>query len=54
MVPDSMTNEVLAAGEDERAAAFTERFTKWGSVEEAFKFWAERLKKRMDALMKKK
>ena len=24
-------------------AGFTERFTKWVSVEEAFKFWGERL-----------
>ena len=28
MVLDSMTNEVIAAGEDQRAAGFTERFTK--------------------------
>jgi hypothetical protein len=54
MVLDSMTNEVLAAGEDQKAAGFTERFTKWGSVEEVFNFWAERLRGRMVALMKKK
>jgi hypothetical protein len=54
MALDSMTNEVLAAGEDTRAAGFTERFTKWGSVEDAFKFWGARLTKRMVALMKKK
>jgi hypothetical protein len=54
MVLDSMTSEVLAAGEDSRAAGFTERFSKWGSVEDAFKFWGERLTKRMVALMKKK
>jgi hypothetical protein len=54
MALDSMSNEVLAAGEDTRAAGFTERFTKWGSVEDAFKFWGERLTRRMVALMKKK
>ena len=42
MALDSMTGEVLAAGWDEYKAGFTERFTKWGSVEEAFKYWAER------------
>jgi hypothetical protein len=47
MVLDSMTNEVLGAGEDQMAADFTERFSKWGSVEEAFEFWGERLAKRL-------
>ena len=54
MALDSVTNEVLAAGEDSRSAGFTERFTKWGSVDEAFKFWGDRLAKRMVSLMKKK
>jgi hypothetical protein len=31
---DSMTNEVIAAGYADYSAGFTERFTKWGSVEE--------------------
>jgi hypothetical protein len=44
MVIDSMTNQVIAAARDERRAGFTERFTKWGSAEEAIKFWAERIK----------
>jgi hypothetical protein len=47
MVLDSMTHEVLAAGEDDATADFTERFTKWGSVEDAFEFWGERLTKRL-------
>jgi hypothetical protein len=47
MVLDSMSNEVLGAGEDRMAAGFTERFTKWGSVEEAFESWGERLTKRL-------
>jgi hypothetical protein len=34
---DSMTNEVIGAGYDEYKAGFTERFTKWGSAEDAFK-----------------
>jgi len=25
-------------------AGFTERYTSWGSADEAFKFWAQRLK----------
>jgi len=41
MVLDSMTNEVLAAGYDEYSAKFTERYTKWGSVEDAFHHWGE-------------
>jgi len=42
LVLDSMTNEVIGAGYDEYKAGFTERFSKWGSAEEAFKFWGER------------
>ena len=42
MVLDSMTNEVLAVGTLEYAAGFTERFTKWGSVEDAFKYWGQK------------
>jgi len=41
---DSMTNDVIAAAKDSRSAGFTGRYTKWGSVEEAFKYWGERLK----------
>jgi hypothetical protein len=39
MILDSMTNDVIAVAQDDRSAAFTERFSKWGSAEEAFKFW---------------
>ena len=42
IILDSLTNEVLAVAYLEYAAGFTERFTKWGSVEDAFKYWAER------------
>ncbi|HEY3277663.1 MAG TPA: DUF3313 domain-containing protein [Syntrophorhabdaceae bacterium] len=48
MVLDSMTNDVIALAADDRSAGFTERFSKWGSTEEAFKFWAERVKVFMD------
>ena len=42
MILDSMTNEVIAVGTLQYMAGFTERFTKWGSVEDAFKYWGER------------
>jgi hypothetical protein len=48
MVLDSTTNDVIGVAKDERSAGFTERFTKWGSAEEAFKFWAERIKLFLD------
>jgi hypothetical protein len=44
MALDSVSNEVIAVAQDDRSAAFTERFSKWGSAEEAFEFWGERLK----------
>lgn len=44
MVLDSMTNDVIGVAVDQRTAGFTERFSKWGSAQEAFKFWAQRLK----------
>ena len=48
MVLDSTTNEVIAVAEDEYKAGFTERFSKWVSAEEAFKYWGKRLRKIMD------
>jgi hypothetical protein len=44
MVLETTTNEVIAVAKDERSAGFTERFSKWGSAEEAFKFWAGRIR----------
>ena len=41
LIQDSMTNEVIAAGYADYSAKFTERFTKWGQVEDAFKYWGE-------------
>jgi hypothetical protein len=45
---DSMNNEVVGAAVDEQTAGFTERFSKYGSAEEAFKFWVGRLKTFLD------
>jgi hypothetical protein len=44
MAMDSITNDVIAVAQDDKSAGFTERFSKWGSAEDAFKFWAERIK----------
>lgn len=43
MAIDTMTNEIIAVALDERTAGFSDRFSKWGSADEAFKFWAARL-----------
>jgi hypothetical protein len=48
MMLDSMTNDVIAVAQDEKTAGFTERFSKWGSADDAFKFWAERVKLYLD------
>jgi hypothetical protein len=50
---DSVTNEVLGAGLDQKSAGFEERFTKWGSTQEAFVFWGERFTKRLVFLTRK-
>jgi len=51
---DSMTNEVIGAAYDEYKAGFAERFTKWGSAEEAFTFWGRRGAQYMDSYTGKK
>ena len=43
MVLDSMTNSPIAAAWDDQKIGLKERFTKWGSAEDAFKYWADRL-----------
>jgi Protein of unknown function (DUF3313) len=48
MALDSLSNDVIAVAKDEKTAEFTERFSEWGSAEEAFKFWAERVKHFLD------
>ncbi len=54
MVLDSSTNEVIAMAVDERQAGYTERFSKWGSATDAFKFWSERIVKFLDDAKGKK
>jgi hypothetical protein len=49
MAIDSMTNDVIAVAQDEKKAEFEERFSKWGSAEEAFGFWAEKIKLFLDS-----
>jgi hypothetical protein len=48
MVINPMTDEVIGVAEDEYKAGFTERFSKWGSAEEAFKYWGKRIRQIMD------
>lgn len=48
MLIDTATNEVVAAGQDQQLAGFTERFSKYGSAKIAFKYWAHRLRLMMD------
>ena len=43
MALDSTTNDVLVMGVDQQEAAFASRFSKYGSAEDAFKFWSERI-----------
>ena len=50
MFMDSVSGEVIAAGYDEYSAGFTERFSKWGSVEDAFSYWGERGLKSVEVL----
>lgn len=45
MILDTAGNEIVALGATKRAAEFDERFSKWGSAKDAFKFWSERLVK---------
>ncbi len=49
MALDSTTNDVIVVAADDRTAGFTERFSKWGSAEEAFKFWAGKIAGFMDS-----
>jgi hypothetical protein len=50
MVLDSTTNDIIALAADDRSAAFGERFSKWGSAKDAFKFWAGRVIQFLDSL----
>lgn len=48
MAIDSSTDKVIGVAHDDQSAGFTERFSKYGSAEEAFEFWAERIRIFMD------
>lgn len=54
MVLDTSTNEIVAMGAIKRAAQFDERFSKWGSAREAFKFWSEKLVETITAVQAEK
>lgn len=45
---DTETNEVVFVARDKQNASFTKRFSKYGSADEAFKFWAGRLRTFLD------
>jgi hypothetical protein len=45
---DPMSNDVIGVAVDEQSAGFTERFSKYGSAKEAFKFWAGRFRVFLD------
>jgi len=45
---DSQSNERLSAGVDRRAGSKIDSMTKFGTAEDAFKFWAQRLRTRLD------
>ena len=42
MVLDSATDEIIFLAVDQRKAEFEQRFSKWGSATDAFKFWSEK------------
>jgi hypothetical protein len=50
MAIDPMNNDVIAIAiaVDEQTAGFTERFSKYGSAKDAFKFWAGRVRAALD------
>lgn len=52
MILDSQTNEVIGAGYGDYSAQFSQRFTKWGSVEDAFKKWGGQIDKVLTAIKK--
>ena len=53
-VLDSVTNQRIAAAIDQHSGGKLSGMKKWGSAAEAFKFWTERLKMRLDEFHGKK
>jgi hypothetical protein len=45
---DSETNQVLAEGVDRRSGGKIDSMSKFGTAEDAFKFWAQRLRTKLD------
>jgi putative nucleotidyltransferase with HDIG domain len=45
---DSMTGGAIVAAKDDRSVGLREKFTRWGSVEDAFKHWAARIRLVLD------
>jgi hypothetical protein len=43
MVLDSVTNKVITMSVDQQKAAFDSRFSEFGSADDAFKLWSERI-----------
>ncbi len=50
MFLDSTTNQVIGAAYGDYSASFTQRYTKWGSVEDAFTKWGRQMNKAFTAL----
>lgn len=54
VVLDSVTNAPIMAAIDDQKTGLKEKFTKWGSVEDAFKFWACRTRLFLDQVRSRK
>lgn len=54
VVLDSMTNAPIMAAIDDRKTGQKEKFTKWGSAEDAFRFWAYRTRLFLDQVREEK
>ncbi len=54
MVLDSLTNTPILAALDDQRTGLREKFTKWGSAEDAFKFWAHRIRLFLDQIRDEK
>jgi hypothetical protein len=52
-VLDSTTNEVIAEGVDRRSGGKIDSMSKFGTAEDAFKFWAQRLRTWLDGVHSK-
>ena len=50
MAIDSMTDEVIGVARGDRSAKLADRSDKWESAQDAFKYWAERIKSTLDKI----